>query len=80
MADFESGIDKLDLRGIDAMASIAGNQDFVLDTNGDFAQGEIRLVDHGTFLMLEANTDLDTAVELAIQFDGISSLSASDFL
>ena len=67
VADFESGIDKLDLRGIDARASIAGNQDFVLDTNGDFAQGEIRLIDHGTFLMLEANTDLDPAVELAIQ-------------
>ena len=80
VADFESGIDKLDLRGIDARASIAGNQDFVLDTNGDFAQGEIRLIDHGTFLMLEANTDLDPAVELAIRFDGISSLSASDFL
>jgi len=80
VADFEAGIDKLDLRGIDAMASVAGNQDFVLDANGDFAQGEIRLVDHGSFLMLEANADLDAAVELAIRFDGIGTLSASDFL
>ncbi len=80
VADFESGIDRLDLRGIDARASVAGNQDFVLDTDGDFAEGEIRLVDHGTFLMLEANTDRDPAVELAIRFDGITSLSAADFL
>ena len=78
---FTSGYDDIVVSGIDANAGLAGDQAFALDTNGSFSQGEIRQSVLSSGLLVEFNTDTDTAVEMAILIQGLASrLAATDFV
>lgn len=79
--DFAAG-DKINLSSVDADAGLAGDQAFVLDTNGSFSAGEIRqTVEQGVHLLLEFNTDADAAAEMAIQLVVHPALlTAGDFI
>ncbi len=77
---FTLGSDDLVVTAIDANQGLAGDQGFVLDAGGDFTAGEIRQTLSGTTLTVEFNTDSDSAAEMVIVLQGVSSrLSASDF-
>jgi Ca2+-binding RTX toxin-like protein len=64
--------DQLDFRNIDANTTLAGDQAFVLDTDGSFSTGEIRqtLVNGGADILLELNVDGDATSEMAILVGG----------
>ncbi len=78
ITDFGTG-DVIDVGRIDAQASVAGNQAFVLDQNGDFAEGEIRQTQTGANLLLEFNTDSDAAAEMSILLLSHGPLTETDF-
>lgn len=81
IADFEFGIDKIDLGAIDADAIHNGNNVFRLSQTGmhDGLPGSLRVVtaDGDTFVMGDRNGD--GASDFAIQLEGIYQLTASDF-
>ncbi|MBI2717513.1 MAG: cadherin domain-containing protein [Rhizobiales bacterium] len=79
IADFATG-DHIDLSAIDANLSVAGDQAFVLDTDGSFSIGEIKLEVVGSDLLLSLNQDTDAAAELTVLLKNVTSLSASDFI
>jgi 6-phosphogluconolactonase (cycloisomerase 2 family) len=80
IADFAKGSDDIVLTAIDANATLSGNQAFALDADGSFSVGEIRQSLSGSNLLLEFNTDADTAVEMAILLQRVTSpLLAADF-
>ena len=77
---FSQGYDGIVVSSIDANAGLTGNQAFSLDTNGSFSQGEIRQTVSSSGLLVEFNTDSDTAAEMAILIQGLTSrLAATDF-
>jgi Ca2+-binding RTX toxin-like protein len=57
--DFQSGTDKIDLSGIDAIAGVAGDQAFKLNHSGNPGVGEISIRHYGNV----------TAAEAALGFD-----------
>jgi Ca2+-binding RTX toxin-like protein len=77
---FAKGEDDMVVSAIDANASLAGDQAFVLDAGGTFASGEIRQRVSNGNLIVEFNTDADTTVEMAVLLRGVTSpLAAGDF-
>lgn len=72
--------DKIDVLLIDARASIAGNQAFVLDTNGVLTEGEIRARIVAGNTLVEGNVDADSTVEFAVVLAGVHTLSAANFI
>ncbi|WP_373505735.1 calcium-binding protein [Aestuariivirga sp.] len=72
--------DLIDVRLIDANATLAGNQAFVLDTNGVRSAGEISFGMSGGFLLVSFNTDADAAAEMQILLSNRTSVTALDFL
>jgi Ca2+-binding RTX toxin-like protein len=79
IADFGAG-DHIHLLAIDADETTAGNQAFVLDTNGSFSAGEIRQTQFGSNLLLEMNTDADAAAEMSLLLLNSGFLDAGDFV
>ena len=83
-ADRSSGFatgDKIHLRLIDASATLADDQAFVLDTDGSFSEGEIRQSLVGPDLLIELNADADAAPEMAIIVTSqIAPLASADFV
>ncbi len=61
---FASG-DRINVHAIDAKAGGANN-DFVLDTNNSFSEGEIRQSVHNGNLRLDFNADADAQAEMSI--------------
>ncbi len=77
--DFTTG-DKINLYTVDANTTIAGNQTFVLDTNGLLTAGEVKqTVLSGGFIQLDISTDNDATIDMTIVVHA-SSLIASDFI
>jgi hypothetical protein len=78
--DFASGQDLLDLSGIDADESTAGDQAFssvILGSADSFtAAGQLRF-DTATGV-LYGNTDSDYDADFGIKLSGVGSLSSSD--
>ena len=76
-----AGGDLIDLSGIDANTSMAGNQPFVF---GGTTAGHLSLVNSGTTTILNANVDADATFEfvLAIEDGGLlaSAYKAVDFI
>ncbi len=74
--------DKIDLSIIDANEKLAGDQAFAFIGNAAFsktnAAGQLRF--DVTSKILYGSTDADIAPEFSIQFNGVSSLIASDFV
>ena len=79
LTGFASG-DGINVHAIDAKAGGANN-DFVLDTNNTFSQGEIRqTVTHGN-LRLDFNVDTDSQAEMSIVLlNHTTLLSSGDFV
>lgn len=78
---FSRGADDIVVSSIDANAALAGNQAFALDTNGSFSQGEIRQTVQSGRLLVEFNTDGDSAAEMAFMVEGLTNpLAATDFV
>ena len=81
--DFTVGEDIIDLSGIDANTTIAGDQAFsstiILSSTAPFtAPGQLRFDRvHG---VIYGNTDSDSAPEFAIQLLGVTALHASDLV
>jgi Ca2+-binding RTX toxin-like protein len=79
--DFARGYDDLVLSNIDANTGRSDNQAFALDTNGSFSAGEIRQTVSNGNLLLEFNRDSDSAAEMAILVQGLTSkLGVTDFV
>lgn len=73
--------DRIDLRGIDAMAGVIGNQAFVLiSTDFTGTAGEMRLAAQGSDLMVMADTTGDGLADFALLLTDVAGLSDSDFL
>ncbi|WP_150291411.1 cadherin domain-containing protein [Sphingobium estronivorans] len=79
--DFQSGIDKIDLSGIDANTTTGGNQAFTfIGDLGFSAPGQLHVVSAGSDTLIEANTDNNPAtVEFAIRLVGSHAVQ-SDFM
>jgi len=71
VTDFSS-LDRIDLSGIDANSTLAGDQAFTrLAGDGAFtAAGQLRLTYDGTYTHLELNTDADASAEAVILLAG----------
>ena len=82
ITDFQEGVDKIDLSGIDPNPLISGNQAFSFIGSAAFtAIGQLHVYNDGTNTYVEGNTDNNPAtVEFAIQLVGVHNLTASDFL
>ena len=81
IVDFARGVDDIVLAGLDANTGRSGDQAFALDLNGSFSAGEIRQTVTTSGLLLEVNTDSDSAADMAILLKGLGApLAASDFM
>lgn len=80
--DFQDGIDRIDLSGIDPNPVLSGNQAFSFIGNAAFtAAGQLHFYSNGTDTIVEGNTDNNPAtVEFAIKLIGVHNLTAVDFL
>ncbi|WP_242122673.1 cadherin domain-containing protein [Sphingobium sp. Sx8-8] len=80
--DFQDGIDRIDLSGIDSNPYLSGNQAFSFIGGAAFtAVGQLHVYSDGTDTFIEGNTDNNPAtVEFAIRLAGVHNLTASDFL
>ncbi|MDH4480090.1 MAG: Ig-like domain-containing protein [Rhodoferax sp.] len=81
--DFTSGIDKIDLSGIDANSKVAGDQAFVnTGTIGTTAKSySIWSEKVGSNLVIYADTDGKAAtIEFQIQIMGVTKVALSDFV
>ena len=84
VTDFGYGQDKIDLAGIDADATRAGDQAFHWVGGAAFTAnhpGEVGWFTSGANTVIQASTDNDAAAEFQLQLNGISgpSLAATDF-
>jgi serralysin len=78
--DFAHLTDKLDLMGIDADATVAGNQAFRwVGTAALTGPGEVGYFTSGGDTIVQASTDADSAAEFQIQLTGLKALTAVDF-
>ncbi|WP_022697302.1 S8 family serine peptidase [Euryhalocaulis caribicus] len=78
--DFESGVDQIDLSGIDADSGTGGDQAFTFIT-GAFSStaGEMRVIDQGGRWLVQADTDGDGSADFAIRIFGEAPVEA-DFV
>ncbi|MCD6078579.1 MAG: hypothetical protein K0R89_2517 [Ramlibacter sp.] len=80
IVDFTRGLDRIDLRNIDANTEVGGNQAFkgiLIPANAAFSSaGQLRLANG----VLYGNTDGDAAAEFSIQLTGVTALAATEFL
>jgi Ca2+-binding RTX toxin-like protein len=81
VADFAHLADRLDLSGIDADATVAGNQGFrFVGTAGlGTTPGAVGYFVSNGNTIVHGSTDLDGAAELEVQLAGLVPLSAQDF-
>lgn len=78
ITDFSSFYDDIDLRGVDANTTVAGDQAFTYIGSSFFsgAPGQLRYSNG----LLQGNTDFDLAPEFEIYLSNFASISASDLL
>jgi Ca2+-binding RTX toxin-like protein len=88
ITDFVHGVDKIDVHAIDAKAgAINGEQDFTYIGSASFvnAQGlatpaQLRVEVVGDHTLVQGNIDFDSAPEFEVQLDGVTVISANDFV
>jgi Ca2+-binding RTX toxin-like protein len=83
IADFSGGKgDRLNLKGIDADTTSAGNQSFTFIGESDFSgkAGELRVEKAGSTVDISADVDGDGDADFAIHLSTAASLSESHFL
>jgi hypothetical protein len=83
VTDFQHNVDKVDLSGIDASKTLAGNQAFsFIGAAGFTTEAQVRIafdVNQGITL-IQGNTDTDVAPEIEVQLNGLLTTSAADFV
>ncbi|MFL5338166.1 MAG: calcium-binding protein [Geminicoccaceae bacterium] len=81
ITDFAHNSDKIDLTGIDADATHAGNQAFVF-VGGDAltGAGQVDFISSGGNTIVQASTDADSTPEFQIRLTGMVTLSEGDFI
>jgi serralysin len=84
MLEFDP-LDKIDLHAIDANELVAGNQDFVIDSDGIMVPGELELKSNssGTTFIVRGETGGDSDPEFLVLlplFGGRTSVTAADFI
>lgn len=81
VTDFQAGLDRLDLAGIDADPTADGDQAFTFVGAGSLAGGPGRLgyATSGGDTVVRGSTDSDSAAEFEIQLSGILTPGADDF-
>ena len=77
--NFESGIDVIDLRAIDANGMLAGDQAFAMGGTTPAAHS-VWQVALGTGMLLRADVNGDSIADFEIQIDGGVTLQAADLL
>ncbi|CUH80524.1 M10 family metallopeptidase C-terminal domain-containing protein [Tropicibacter naphthalenivorans] len=80
--DFEDGIDLLDLAGIDADHTVAGDQAFTLIGDAHFSgtAGELRVVNTAASTLVYGDVDGDGASDFDLFMNGLLTLGADDIL
>lgn len=80
--DFARGSDKIDLGGIDARTSVAGNQRFKFIGERDFtgAKGELHIVAKSSYLLVEGDVNGDGRADFQIRVDDVTHLAKADFI
>ena len=80
ITDFAHLTDKIDVMGLDADGTVAGNQAFHwVGTAALTGAGEIGYFTSGGNTIIRASTDADAASEFEIQLSGIKPLTVTDF-
>ena len=80
ITDFDHLTDDIDLSGIDANTTVAGNQSFRwVGTAALTGAGQLGYVTSGGNTIVRMSTDADSASEGEIQLTGIKTLTAVDF-
>jgi hypothetical protein len=80
VADFTRGSDLLDLTGIDADTTVAGDQAFrFAGTAALSGAGQVGYFTSGGNTIVRGSTDADAAAELQVQLNGLVPLSVDDF-
>ncbi|MGE3290388.1 MAG: hypothetical protein AB7O95_03250, partial [Geminicoccaceae bacterium] len=73
-------VDRIDLMGIDANTSLAGNQAFRwVGSSALTGPGEVGYFTSGGNTIIRASNDADAASEFEIQLTGSKTLTATDF-
>ncbi len=82
IADFTSGLDKIDLAGIDTEPSLTGDQAFIYIGAGSFTSvaGQLRYAVESDHSRVQADLNGDGVADFEIAVMGVHSLSQSDFL
>jgi len=81
ITDFVHGIDKIDLKFVDAAVDTSGDQAFKFIGTGNFGfEGDLRVVFSGGNTIIQGNTDTDSTPEIEIQLTGLHTISSSDFI
>jgi Ca2+-binding RTX toxin-like protein len=81
VADFAPGVDDLDLAGVDANTTVAGDQAFpFVGTVGlGTTPGAVGYYSSGGNTIVRASTDADSTAELEIELAGLKTLTVDDF-
>ena len=82
ITDFLSGTDRIDLSGIDANASLAGNQAFTMINTLAFSgvAGQLRYSAVGTDTVMEGDVDGNGVADFEIQLTGIHTFVPADLV
>jgi Ca2+-binding RTX toxin-like protein len=81
IADFQAGIDWIDLYDVDANPGLSGNQRFSFIGSQDFtAAGQLRVVQANGVTTIYGNTDSDSTPEFQIELTGTINLHSYDFI
>ena len=83
IADFQKGVDDIDLHFVDAKTSVGnlGNQDFsFVGGNAFSAEGQVRVFTEGANTIVQVSNDGDLLPDFEIQLTGNLSLAAGDFV
>ena len=83
IADFQHGVDKIDLHFADAKTSVGnlGNQDFTfIGGNAISAEGQVRVFTEGANTIVQGSNDGNKLPEFEIQLTGHVTLSVGDFV
>lgn len=77
--DFVTGVDDLDLRGIDANSALAGDQAFAFGGSTATAYG-VWAVANGSDMLVRADVNGDKVADFEVLLHNVQSVSAGDFL
>jgi Ca2+-binding RTX toxin-like protein len=82
IADFLSGTDRIDLRGIDANTAVGADQAFTMINTAAFSNvaGQLRYFTEGTNTVMEGDVNGDGVADFQLQLTGNHTFVAADLL